>query len=173
MTSRSEVVHFDGVSIPFPDNSIDHILCTEVLEHATDPIALIRENAPRSQARRYAHRDGTLRGACVHYAPYDFHRFTRYRLAQLFAPLGAVEVQERGNDLAVIANKLIVVCMRLATLSPAALWRLPLLLLAAPAAFLSLGIAHLSLWLGGGSTDDPLGYGVQATKLQESQCRKS
>ena len=44
--------------------------------------------------------------ARVHYAPYDVHRFTKYALTEMFAGFEAVTIEERGNDLAVIANKL-------------------------------------------------------------------
>src|ERR1700761_2417525 len=38
MRANDEVLHFDGVHIPFSDNLFDLVLCTEVLEHAEDPI---------------------------------------------------------------------------------------------------------------------------------------
>ena len=34
---------FDGTSIPFPDNSFDHVVLSYVLHHADDPLALARE----------------------------------------------------------------------------------------------------------------------------------
>jgi SAM-dependent methyltransferase len=164
MARQSEIVVFDGVHIPFPDLSFDHILCTEVLEHVEYPEALIAE------MHRVLRPAGTLAvtvpfSARVHHTPSDYHRFTRYRLARMFAAFGGLEISERGDDLAVIANKLIVICMRLAQPSIRLIWRLPLLLLVGPAAVLGLCIAHLSLWLGWGSKADPLGYGVFARKV--------
>ena len=97
--------------------------------------------------------------ARVHHAPHDYQRFTRYGLQRLFADFPTIAITERGDDLAVIANKLIVVCARLAR--PA---RQPLLLFAAPIALLALAVAHLSLWRGWGGQADPLGYAVVARK---------
>ena len=161
MRRHPEIVDFDGLHIPFADASQDHVLCTEVLEHAEDPVALIAE------MHRVLRPGGTLVAtvpfsARVHHAPHDYHRFTPYRLARLFAAFEDATIEERGDDLAVIANKLIVVCARLA--NPRRPLRLPLLLLAAPPALLALGVAHLSLWFGWGSKADPLGYAIIARK---------
>lgn len=164
MRRRIDIVDFDGPRIPFSDASFDHILCTEVLEHAEDPMALIAE------MYRVLRPGGTLLAtvpfsARVHYAPHDYQRFTRFGLARMLEGFQDVQVGERGDDLAVIANKLIVICMRLMRPSPALVWRLPLLALCGPAALLALGIAHLSLLWGWGSKADPLGYGVLAHKF--------
>jgi SAM-dependent methyltransferase len=165
MRGSPEIVPFDGRVIPFPDASFDHVLCTEVLEHAADPVALVAE------IYRVLKPGGTLLAtvpfaARVHYAPHDFHRFTRYRLAGLFADFAAVTIEERGEDLSVIANKMIVVCARLARLRPPAalMWRLPALAGLLPVSAVALGIAHLALVLGWGSKMDPLGYGILARK---------
>jgi SAM-dependent methyltransferase len=163
MRRHAQIVAFDGRHIPFPDGAFDHVLCTEVLEHASEPDALVAE------MWRVLRPGGTLVAtvpfsARVHHAPHDFHRFTRYRLDTLFARFGAVDIEERGDDLAVIANKLVVVCVRLTLPSAAWAWRLPLLALTAPAALLALGVAHISLRWGLGSKSDPLGYGVVARK---------
>lgn len=167
MTRSSEIIAFDGVNIPFPDSSFDHLLCTEVLEHVKQPEALMAE------MYRVLKPAGTLVmtvpfAARVHHAPHDFHRFTPYRLADLFSQFDRVDVNERGDDLAVIANKLIVVCMRLMRPSAALIWRLPLLLIVGPLAAIALAVAHLSLCLGWGSKSDPLGYGVSARKASLS-----
>ncbi len=161
MAGDAGIVEFDGRTIPFPDDHFDAILCTEVLEHAQQPEALIAE------MHRVLRPGGSALltvpfSARVHHIPYDFHRFTRYRLTQLFEHFGHVHVEERGNDLAVIANKIIVATMR--QISPFRILRLPLLLLWVPASMLALAIAHLALWLGWGSKLDPLGYGLIVRK---------
>lgn len=164
MTQSSDIVAFDGVHIPFPDASFDHIICTEVLEHVKSPEALIAE------MHRVLRPSGTFVAtvpfsARVHHAPHDYHRFTPYRFADLFCNFSDVTIEERGDDLAVIANKLIVVCMRLLKPSIALIWRLPMLLILGPVAAISLAIAHLSLYLRWGSKADPLGYGIVAKKM--------
>jgi SAM-dependent methyltransferase len=165
MGSSSDIIAFDGRSIPFSDASFDHVLCTEVLEHVEEPSALI------SEMLRVLRPGGTILvtvpfSARVHHAPYDFQRFTRFRLATMFQNFKDVEVEERGDDLAVIANKLIAVAARLARPRPvvALLWRLPILAALTPVVLIALSVAHLSMLFGWGSRMDPLGYAVRATK---------
>lgn len=158
MRRHPDIQDFDGLTIPFADASFDHVLCTEVLEHAEDPVALVAE------MHRVLRPGGTLVAtvpfaARVHHAPHDHHRFTCFRLVRLFAGFADVRVEERGDDLAVIANKLTVVCVRLARG-----WGAPLLLLAAPLALAAVVLAHLSLVFGWGSKADPLGYGISARR---------
>jgi SAM-dependent methyltransferase len=163
MRASKNVVPFDGVSIPFGDESFDTILCTEVLEHAASPDALIAE------IERVLKPGGTLLAtvpfsARVHYSPYDFHRFTKFALSRMFASFSDVRIEERGNDIAVIANKLIVVALRMIRPSRWSLVQWPLLLLLFPLAFSFLLVAHLTLALDLGSKDDPLGYSIVAVK---------
>lgn len=163
MTGDSSIRAFNGRNIPYPDNHFDNILCTEVLEHAADPQQLADE------MHRVLKPGGTLVltvpfSARVHHAPYDFHRFTRYGLAEMFKPFAQQELAPRGNDIAAIANKQIVLLLRLLRPSLHLLWRLPLAILLAPVAATFLLAAHLSIALGTGSADDPLGYSLIATK---------
>lgn len=163
MTENPDIVPFDGTTIPFADSSFDHILCTEVLEHVEDPASLIAE------MNRVLRPGGSLVitvpfAARVHHAPHDYHRYTRFRLGSLFAGIGPTEIDERGDDLAVIANKLIVICMRLTRPSVAWVWRLPILVLLLPITLLALVLAHLSLLFSWGSKADPLGYGITTIK---------
>lgn len=66
---------FDGINIPFADAHFDSVLCTEVLEHAVDPDALLRE------IYRVLKPEGTLFLTVpfmwgLHELPYDFRRYT-------------------------------------------------------------------------------------------------
>jgi SAM-dependent methyltransferase len=163
MTQNPDVLPFDGVTIPFSDARFAHVLCTEVLEHARAPEALVGE------MMRVLKPGGTLVltvpfAARVHHAPHDYHRFTRYGVAQLLAGFADVRVEERGDELAVIANKLIVLTRRLARLEARLLVRWPAVLLLAPASAFALAVAHLSLRFAWGSRMDPLGYGAEARK---------
>lgn len=163
MRSHPDVTSFDGVTLPIADGSIDHILCTEVLEHASQPEALVAEMA------RVLRSGGTLVltvpfSARVHHAPHDYHRFTRYRLEALFARFGTVEIIPRGNDICAVANKLIVIGMRQLSSPARLLLSLPFLALLLPVAFIFTIFAHVTLRFGGGSIDDPLGYLVVAER---------
>ncbi|EZP70035.1 hypothetical protein BV96_03714 [Sphingomonas paucimobilis] len=163
MQGHEEVISFDGHCIPFPDATFDTVLCTEVMEHSPEPSALIAE------IERVLKPGGRLIAtvpfsARVHYAPYDFYRFSRYALHDMFKAFYQVDIEERGNDIAVIANKLIVVALRL--IQPfsfrlvSCIFLLPLL----PLAMTFLLLAHLTMAFGVGSKDDCLGYGVVAVK---------
>ncbi len=42
---KLKLINADGTNLPFPENSFDLILCTEMLEHTPSPSALLREVA--------------------------------------------------------------------------------------------------------------------------------
>lgn len=163
MHGHAEIREFDGRSIPFPDASFDTVLCTEVLEHCDDPAALVGE------MHRVLQPGGLLVmtvpfAARVHHAPYDFQRFTRYGLARLLFGFDDIVIVPRGNDVAAIANKVIVLALRQFRLTHQAWWSVPLGAATLPFAALALLAAHASMRLGMGSADDPLGYAVTARK---------
>jgi ubiquinone/menaquinone biosynthesis C-methylase UbiE len=163
MSGDNAIHAFDGRTIPFPDDHFDNILCTEVLEHADAPEQLLVE------MHRVLKPGGMLImtvpfAARVHHAPYDFQRFTRHKLEQMFSPFTKATIAPRGNDIATIANKLIVLIMRLLKPSINMIWSVPMALLIAPVAGIFLAAAHLSIATALGSSDDPLGYSVIAHK---------
>lgn len=163
MSDDDAIRTFDGTTIPFSDNAFNAVLCTEVLEHAVDPVRLAAEML------RVLKPGGMLiltvpYSARVHHAPWDFTRFTRYGLERLLADFGTCTVRPRGNDVAAIASKLVVLALRLLRPGVRHAKDWPLGLLAALLAGMFLPIAHLASMLDTGGTDDPLGYAVIATK---------
>jgi SAM-dependent methyltransferase len=167
MISDKDITLYDGNIIPFHDASFDGAICIEVLEHVENPEKLVSEIARILK-------NGSLLILTVpwsarrHHIPHDYHRFTRERLDQLFKKHGFIDVRiiERGNDVSVIANKFIVMLMRL--LKPPtvmkAIWTLPLAVLVMPMASIMLLSAHISMILGCGASEDPLGYFVKAIR---------
>lgn len=167
MRRHPDIVYYDGRKIPFQDGSFDHVLCVEVLEHVPDPAAFLAELV------RVLRKGGTLIltvpwSARLHHVPNDYCRFTRFGLASIVAHAGFVDVriEERGHDIAVLANKLLVVTVRL--LRPArigqALWSWPAALLAGPVAAAFILASHVASALALGSRDDPLGYALVASR---------
>lgn len=167
MRRHAHITYYDGKRLPYEDGSFDYVLCTEVLEHVADPLSFLAD------LRRVLRPGGTLLltvpwSARLHHVPHDYGRFTRYGLVQLLDSCGflGVAIVERGNDIAVIANKLIVLMMRL--FRPRrwhhCLWSWGLAIMLAPVMLGFLGAAHLALFFNAGSRLDPLGYGVTALK---------
>ncbi len=172
MQGHEEIISFDGYHIPFPDATFDTVLCTEVLEHSPEPAALIAEIG------RVLKPGGTLIAtvpfsARVHYAPHDFHRFSKYALAKMLGAFPDVSIEERGNDIAVLANKMVVLAVRMIHPSRWSPVRWPLLLLLVPIALCFLLLAHLTMAMKLGSLDDPLGYGLTACKELDASKERS
>ncbi|MGO4416938.1 class I SAM-dependent methyltransferase [Cupriavidus sp. KB_39] len=167
-SKRYDVIYYDGRLMPFDDATFECVLCIEVLEHSEDPQLLVSEMA------RVLQPGGVMLltvpwSARQHHLPHDYHRFTRERLQNLFVQSGFtnLDIRERGNDIAAIANKLTVLTIRL--LRPARpiwsmCWKLPLSLLCGLLATGFIVAAHVSISLGMGSKEDPLGYFVRAKK---------
>jgi SAM-dependent methyltransferase len=77
----------DLCNIGLRDSSVDAAICIEVLEHIREPLLLIRE------LNRVLKPGGVLYLTCPqnyeeHEIPYDYYRFTRYSLADLFEMAG-------------------------------------------------------------------------------------
>ncbi|MFN8094477.1 MAG: class I SAM-dependent methyltransferase [Vicinamibacteria bacterium] len=97
-----------AVRLPIADRSIDAVLCTQVLEHVPDPPAVILE------AARVLRPGGRLiltapQAWCLHEAPHDYFRFTRYGLEALCRSAGLAPelVRPQGGFGAGIGTSLI------------------------------------------------------------------
>jgi SAM-dependent methyltransferase len=162
--NNSEITHFNGENIPFEDEMFEGVICTEVLEHVQNYQKLINE------MYRVMKKDGkgiitVPWSARYHYIPYDFFRYTPSSLKTMFSQFSNVKIQNRGTDIANIANKIIVLWFR--NLFPSQLWQwifVPVWVLLSPILGIVVLIAHLSLWFNLGSDEDPLGYTVLVKK---------
>ncbi len=88
----------DLQQLPFPDNTFDLLISTQVLEHVNNPELAIRE------MHRVLKPGGSLcatlpQGWKEHQAPHDYFRFTRYGLGYLLQQAGfrSYTVQPRGG----------------------------------------------------------------------------
>jgi len=162
--SGDTIIHFNGEDIPFPDESFDALLCTEVLEHVANFSRLVSE---MHRVLKHGGR-GVITvpwSARYHYIPYDFFRYTPSSLKSIFGSFKGVEIKPRGSDVSVIASKIIVLWVR--NLHPKRLYQwvlMPIWILFAPVLVIVVFFAHVSLFLGWGATEDPLGYTILVNK---------
>jgi SAM-dependent methyltransferase len=91
--------------IPLPDNSLDSILCTEVLEHVPDPLAVWRE------FHRLLRPGGKVLLATPmswpgHEEPYDFYRYPEFGLRYLARESGfeILRLVPRGGPWALLGQ---------------------------------------------------------------------
>jgi SAM-dependent methyltransferase len=88
--------------LPFPDGSFDCVICTEVLEHCPDPLAVMREICrvltPGGRALVT-----TPFLIPLHEMPHDYYRFTPSALRQLSeaAGLAVTTIEPRGSYVSV------------------------------------------------------------------------
>lgn len=167
LTDVKDVIYYAGSMMPLADSTYDVVLCIEVLEHAQDPRLLLAE------IMRVMSDNATLLltvpwSTRRHHIPHDYLRFTREGLQFLLDETGfeSIEIVERGNDVAVIANKLTVLSLRL--IVPKKWWHSlatwPLALVCGVLACIFIASAHVCIALNLGSKEDPLGYFVRAKK---------
>ena len=98
---------FDGVNIPYEDQFFDNVICTEVLEHAADPVRLMSEI--KRVLKPGGHALITVPMVIEHHEiPYDRRRFTVYGLQDLVANdgLDIIWIKSRGNFIAVLVYML-------------------------------------------------------------------
>ncbi len=91
--------------IPFPDNSFDSVICTQVLEHVPNPFMAVAE------LRRVLRPTGTCLITVpqmneIHEAPRDYFRYTQYGIRSIFEGAGmeCIEELQRGGYRAVRAQ---------------------------------------------------------------------
>ena len=161
---QSEIVRFDGNTIPFPDESVDNIICSEVLEHVSHPETLIGEmrRVMKPGAKAFVTIPWSAR---FHYIPHDYARYTPTKLRELFSAFTIDAIAPRGSDISVIGNKFIVFSARQVLCNGKIIyWKLPLILLLSPFLALALVWGLVSVAFNWGSTDDPLGYTIRVRK---------
>lgn len=159
-----EVTPFNGEDIPFPDEKFDALICTEVLEHVENYQKLVNE------IFRVMKKGGTgvvtiPWSARYHYIPFDYFRYTPSALKSIFRRFSEVSIRPRGSDTIAIVSKIIVLWFR--NLIPKRPWDwflLPVWIALLPVLGLLVFVAHVILWLGWGSDDDPLGYTIVVKK---------
>ncbi len=82
--------------IPLKDSSVDHVVCFQVLEHVPEPQKLVNEIhrvlKPGGYCLLMTHMAAPLHGE-----PYDYYRFTKYALQDIFKKFTHKEVKENGG----------------------------------------------------------------------------
>ena len=98
-------VFYDGKTIPFPDNTFDSVLSTEVFEHVFNPEGILQE------LYRVIKPKGKLLITCpfvwvLHEEPVDYARYTPYALQHLLEKNGfrIISMEKAGNHLETIAQ---------------------------------------------------------------------
>jgi len=80
-------VHGYAESLPFPESSIDTVLCTEMLEHVPDPAQVLQESTRVLKPGGHIIITAPFYWP-LHEEPYDFFRFSTYGLTCLVKKAG-------------------------------------------------------------------------------------
>ena len=98
-------VFYDGLNIPFTNESFDSVVCFEVLEHVEDPKITLEE------IKRVIKDHGSLLISVPflygeHEEPYDFQRFTSFGLIKLLDDVGfnVVSLEKTTSEFMAIAQ---------------------------------------------------------------------
>lgn len=87
MSMKQPDYFYDGIELPFADDSFDIVFSTQVLEHVKDPLVVLKEMARVCKPM----------GSCVisvpflyqeHEEPFDYLRFTRFGIEELLLTAG-------------------------------------------------------------------------------------
>jgi len=120
----------DLLAMPFRDGAFDRVLCTETLEHLTDPEDFLREVARVLRPGGRLHMTAPL-SFKEHQQPHDYFRYTRYGVALLLERAGLVaeEVAPEGGYFRYLGDKIQPVHRYLFGKDRAFAWKLLFLLL--------------------------------------------
>jgi SAM-dependent methyltransferase len=167
--SMPDTHYFKNEDWGVKDGGFDTVLCTEVLEHVTDPSAFL------ARVFRCLSPGGRLVltvpfAARWHFIPYDYWRFTPSGLFRLLSESGFddVRVQARGNPLTVACYKIMTLQLILLfgpRKSVTDITKRSLGILMLPILGLLACVANMSLRSDWG--DDCLGYTVTASRAIE------
>jgi len=88
-------IDFEKDALPFPDRSVDSIVCANVLEHVYDHRRLVTE------MHRILKAEGELIGFVpfliqYHPDPHDYFRYTKEALTRIFGDAGFQDIELRG-----------------------------------------------------------------------------
>jgi SAM-dependent methyltransferase len=156
---NKSVDYYDGTKMPYDDESFDHVMCIEVLEHAENPELLLQEMV------RVLKVGGTAMltvpfAAKWHYVPYDYWRFTPSGLERLISnstdKFRISGIYRRGGDVAVAFHMATVALVGLAFRKNLSVKLLGFLL--APVAVICGIIANISEIFDLGASENTLGY---------------
>jgi SAM-dependent methyltransferase len=158
--NNSQIVPFNGEDIPFESETFDSLICTEVLEHVFKHQKLVDEmfRVMRPGAFGFLTVPWSAR---FHYIPYDFFRYTPSSLKIIFSKFDEIQILNRGTDIPVIANKILIMWLR--GFMPRKGIKFifsPFWLLLFPFVGITLFIAHISILMNVGNSNDPLGYTI-------------
>lgn len=115
----------DLLRMPFRDAAFDHVLCTETLEHLTDPQVFLCEVARVLRPGGRLHLTAPLTFK-EHQQPHDYFRYTRYGLALLLGRAGLVAeaVEPEGGYFAMLGDKVQPLHRQLFRKDRALVWRI-------------------------------------------------
>lgn len=82
----------DLAAIPIDDNRFDLVLLSQVLEHVSDPVAVLREMRRVLKPRHLIWASAPLFFE-EHEQPFDFYRYTRFGLRHIFEQAGFDDVR--------------------------------------------------------------------------------
>ena len=166
-----EVTYYLGKEFPFSDEQFSAVICIETLEHAKQPDLLLAE------INRVLRVDGRLLltvpwSARRHHVPFDYWRFSADALEILLRNAGFtdIKISPRGSDVHSLANKSLMVMIKLSKSSPNMFYLLKFAfaLLVLPVVLFWFAVAWTNNWTNIGSIEDPLGYSVSAIKSPKS-----